>query len=119
MEESSQPQSPDSQDHLVSALSTAIEGFNLAKEVMSIAPAKAAFGSVSVILTMIRVCSNRPQSFISKLKHVQGSMLNEEDYIRLGIACADVCITLSRGMNGKRLADLNQSVSEAIVQLTA
>lgn len=117
MEESSQPQSPDSQDHLVSALSTAIEGFNLAKEVMT--PAKAAFGSVSVILTMIRVRSNRPQSFISKLKHVQGSMLNEEDYIRLGIACADVCIALSRGMNGKRLADLNQSVSEAIVQLTA
>jgi hypothetical protein len=99
-------------------LSTAIEGFNLAKEVVNIAPAKAAFGSVSIILTMIRVrCSCSPSS-LSTLKHAQDSRLNEEEYVKLGIACAEVCIALSRGMNGKRLEDLNQSVSEAIVQLT-
>jgi hypothetical protein len=52
------------------------------------------------------------------LKYAQDSRLNEEEYVKLGIACADVCIALSRGMKGKRLEDLNQSVSEAIVQLT-
>jgi hypothetical protein len=33
----------------------AIEGMNLAKEVTSMTPAKAVFGSVSIILTVIRV----------------------------------------------------------------
>ena len=39
----------------LSALNTAIEAMNLAKEVSSVTPAKAVFGSVSVLLTMIRV----------------------------------------------------------------
>ena len=85
---------------------------------MNATPAKAAFGSVSVILAMIRVRSSCPQSVVSTLKHPQDSMVNEEDYIKLGIACADVCIALSRGMKGKRFADLNESVSKAIEQFT-
>jgi len=36
-------------------LNVAIEAVNLAKEVSSITPAKAVFGSVSVLLAMIRV----------------------------------------------------------------
>jgi hypothetical protein len=36
-------------------LNAAIEAMNLAKEVSSMTPAKAVFGSVSVILTMIKV----------------------------------------------------------------
>lgn len=118
MRGSSKPQKSNDRDHLTSALSTAIEGFNLAKEVINIAPAKAAFGSVTIILTMIRVRSSPLQSPLTALKYAQDSRLNEEEYIKLGIACAEVCIALSRGMNGKRLEDLNQSVSEAIVQLT-
>ena len=39
------------------ALNAAIEAMNLAKELSSITPAKAVFGSVSVVLTMIRVSS--------------------------------------------------------------
>ena len=42
-------------DGTLSLLSVAIEAMNLAKEVSSITPAKAVFGSVSVLLTMIRV----------------------------------------------------------------
>ena len=45
-------------------------------------------------------------------------MANEADYIELGLACADVCKALDRGMNGRRLDELNQSVFEAIGQLT-
>ena len=45
-------------------------------------------------------------------------MVNENEYVELGLACADVCEALSRGMNGKRLEDLSQSVREAINKLT-
>ena len=45
-------------------------------------------------------------------------MINQMDYVELGLACADVCTTLDRGLNGKRLNDLNDSVYEAIKQLT-
>ena len=44
-------------------------------------------------------------------------MANESDCVELGLACADVCKALDRGMNGKTLDDLNQSVRDAIEQL--
>ena len=49
---------------------------------------------------------------------IQESMTNEEDCVELGLACADVCTALSRGLNGKLLKDLNNSAYEAIKQLT-
>ena len=45
-------------------------------------------------------------------------MINQLDYVDLGLACADVCIVLNRGLSGKGLNDLNNSVREAIDQLT-
>jgi len=45
-------------------------------------------------------------------------MINEVDYVELGLACADVCTTLERGLKGKSLNDLNDSVVETINQLT-
>ena len=45
-------------------------------------------------------------------------MINQVDYVELGLACADVCIALDRGLSGKLLKDLNDSVCEAISQLT-
>ena len=45
-------------------------------------------------------------------------MINQMDYVELGLACADVCTVLDRGLKGKRLNDLNDSVCEAIKQLT-
>jgi len=45
-------------------------------------------------------------------------MVNEMDYVELGLSCADICRALDRGMNGKKLDDLNQSVCDAISQLT-
>ena len=44
-------------------------------------------------------------------------MINDVDYVELGLACADVCTTLNRGLKGKSLDDLNDSVVEAINQL--
>ena len=55
-----EPMDPDAQrqkrrENVVSSLNAAIETLNLAKEISSITPAKAVFGSVGVILTMIKV----------------------------------------------------------------
>ena len=45
-------------------------------------------------------------------------MVNQGDYVELGLACADVCTALNRGLDGKGLEDLNNSVCEAIKELT-
>jgi len=45
-------------------------------------------------------------------------MANEVEYVELGLSCAKICGALDRGMNGKKLDDLSQSVCDAISQLT-
>ena len=50
-------QQPKRRDGVISSLNAAIDAINIAKDVMGMTPAKAAFGSVCVILIMIRVCS--------------------------------------------------------------
>ena len=45
-------------------------------------------------------------------------MINELGYIDLVLYCADICRALERGTNGKELTQLNQSVRDAIDQLT-
>ena len=98
-------------------LNVAIETLNLAKEISSVTPAKAVFGSVSVLLTMIRV-RFLPVIRCSEFIRRQDSMANELEYVELGLSCADICKSLDRGMNGKRLEDFSQSVCDAINQLT-
>ena len=46
---------PKGRESVLSALNVTIETLNLAKEICSVTPAKAVFGSVSVLLTMIKV----------------------------------------------------------------
>ena len=53
-----------------------------------------------------------------RLKRTQDAMANQMDYVELGLACAEVCTILNRGLNGKKLSDLSNSVLEAIKQLT-
>jgi len=55
--ESMDPDTPQSRrrENILSSLNIAIETLNLAKELSPITPAKAVFGSVSVILTIIKV----------------------------------------------------------------
>ena len=45
-------------------------------------------------------------------------MMNETEYVELGLACAEICTALGRGLGEKNPDDLSQSVSEAIGQLT-
>jgi hypothetical protein len=107
-------------DAIISSLNVAIEASNLAKEICGITPAKAAFGSFSVILTMIKVGLSTLSVLVNcrLIESIQESMTNETDCVELGLACAEVCTALSRGLDGKLLKDLNNSVCEAIKQLT-
>ena len=41
-------------------------------------------------------------------------MANNEDYVELGRACADVCEALYQRLKGRRSDELNQLVLEAI-----
>ena len=45
-------------------------------------------------------------------------MTNKQDYVDLGLSCADICKALERGMGGKELDDVSKSVCDAINQLT-
>ena len=45
-------------------------------------------------------------------------MANDADYIDLGLACANVCKVLDRGMKGRRVDELSEPVFEAIGDLT-
>ena len=98
----------------IATFNAVIETINLAKE--SVRPAKAVFCSVSVLLTVIKVCSHSPAT-CSMLTYNQDSMNNEMDYFDLGLVCHDVCRALDRGANGKKLDDLGQSIHEVIAQL--
>ena len=49
---------------------------------------------------------------------LQDSVAYRTDYIDLGLACADVCKALDRGMNGRQADWFSRSVFEAIEQLT-
>ena len=114
----SKSQQPKEQKGVVSALNSFIEVFNLAKEVSSNTPAKAVFGSVSILLAMIRVSLLAfywPNT--SPTERGQDAMINQADYVELGLACADVCVSLKRGLDEKSEDDLNDSVCGAIKKL--
>lgn len=44
-------------------------------------------------------------------------MVNQADYVELGLVCANVCLALNRGLDGKNPDDLSDSIHEAINQL--
>jgi len=76
------PKSQRRRDGALSSLNVAIEAVKLAKEISSITPAKAVFGSVSVVLTMIRV--SFLLVYLARANEwIQDSMINKTDYVDL------------------------------------
>ena len=59
------PQRAKGRESALSTLNVAIEALNLAKEISSITPAKTVFGSVSVLLAMIRARSASHSALMS------------------------------------------------------
>ena len=112
-------QRPKRQDNTLSLLNAIIEVANLAKELSSPTPARAVFGTVGVILTMIKVPFSSSLVDHFRVSCDQDSMANKSDYVDLGLTCVDVCKALHQGMDGKELDDLRPPVREAIEKLTA
>ncbi|KAF9786353.1 hypothetical protein BJ322DRAFT_1108203 [Thelephora terrestris] len=77
-----------------------LNALTLADEAAIITPVKAVFGTVGVVLTIIKA-----------------TMVNEPDYVDLGRDLTNLCGVLDRGVNERRLDELSQSVREAIEQL--
>ena len=46
-------------------------------------------------------------------------MANDQDFVDLGRACGDVCQVLDRRLKGKQPDGLNQSIFDAIGDLTS
>ena len=46
-------------------------------------------------------------------------MVNEQDYVKLGLFCADVCQSLDRGLNGRGTDELSSTLVGAIEKLTS
>jgi hypothetical protein len=44
-------------------------------------------------------------------------MVDNMDYVGLGLSCANVCRALDRGLSGKKLDEFSQSVYDATGQL--
>ena len=45
-------------------------------------------------------------------------MVNDQEYVELGLNCADICRALDRGLNRSSMKSLSQSMYEAINRLT-
>ena len=111
-------QQPKGRDRVISTLNMSIESLNLAKEAARVTPVKAAFGSVAILLIMIRVSSFLFCGETSKIHTYQDTLANNQDYIELGLCCADICRALQLGIGEKKLDDLSKSVCAGINQLT-
>ena len=71
------------QDDALSMLNVAVEAMNLAKEISSVTPAKARFGSVGVLLTMIRVrFPPPPMSDFPLQAHMQPGLDGKQSRLR-------------------------------------
>jgi hypothetical protein len=46
-------------------------------------------------------------------------MANDQEYVNLGRACGDVCQVLYQRLKGRQLDGLNQSILDAIGDLTS
>lgn len=104
---------------VLTTLDIFIQTLNIARDACGVPPAQVALGSASTLLTMIRVCLFllREDNLLTSV--VQDTIVNDQDYVELGQACAEVCQALYERLKGRRSDDLNQPVLRAIETLTA
>lgn len=94
----------------VSSLNAAIDELTLVEEVLSITPAGAVLGTVTILLTMIQV------GFPLFCDGIFITMINEWDCVD-GLSSVEP--STAGGMNGKKLDILRKSGYDSIDQLTA
>ena len=106
-------------DGVLVTLDLFIQTLNIAKDACGVPPAQVALGSASTLLTMIRVCFSIYREGTLLTLVVQDTIANDQDYVELGQACAEVCQALYERLKGRRSDELNQPVLGAIGTLTA
>ena len=107
-------------DVAITTLDLFIQTLNIAKDACGVPPAQVALGSAGVLLTMIRVCFFLFRvANLFRLTLIQDTRANDQDYVDLGQACAEVCEGLYQRLKGRRSDELNQPVLGAIGALTA
>ena len=109
---------PKDKAEVLSTLDMAINGVDLAKKVARIELARAVFGTVALLLVMIRVSFPLFCGRCSRFTPDQDTMVNEQDYVDLGLFCGDICKALERGISGKKLRHLSKPVCDAMNRLT-
>lgn len=107
-------------DDALSSLNTAVNVLNRAGGATSVTQARAAFTSAGILLAMIRVglfpvCVGRLLANVT----IQDPMAKKAEYVELGLTCVDAREVLSRGIDGKRVDQLSQSVLKAIAKFTS
>lgn len=101
-----------------SSLDVAIQDVNFARDTCHVLRVRNAFNLVGTLLTTMEVLLLLFRDDELQFTLIQGFTFNTQDYVDLGIYCADVCKALDRGLDGRRLSDLSPSVLGAIQQLT-
>ena len=102
----------------LSTLDAPIQALNLARDTRGVLPAQIAFGSASALLTTIRVRFPHSAKMNFWLTSIQDTMSNDQDYVNLGLTCADVCQACYQRLEVRPLEELNRPVSNAIRDLT-
>ena len=79
----------------------------------------AVFGSVSILLTLVKVCFPRYATDLW-LTPAKNTLANEQGYVSLALFCVQACNNLERGLlEGRQLDELSGTLLEAIEQLPA
>jgi hypothetical protein len=112
-------QQPKGRDGVLTTLNVCIQTLDIAKDACGIPPAQVALGSASTLLTMIRVRCSLLRGDKLLVHITQDTMANDQDYVELGQACADVCQALYQRLKGRRSDEINKSVLDAIGNLNA
>ena len=90
-----------------SVLDEKIGALNASKELSDIPQVKAAFGSASALLFMIKVYFLRRMTLSFRFTHIQDSMADEQDYVDLGLNCAHACTALEDSLIRQQSSELD------------
>lgn len=102
----------------LTALDGSTKALDAAKDMCGVPSAKIALASAFILLTTIKAGYHL---FLGGelLTHASQENMNKKDnYINLGLSCADVCGALDRGLNGGKSDKLSEPVQKAIEKLT-
>ena len=111
------PSDTDSHSETIATLNADIQSLVTSKEIIRIAPVKAAFDSVIAVLTLVSVRFLVPFSLFQPLmdKHDQQETTEESSFVELARLCSRVCHVLDAMTQGReldRLGDLSLQIED-------